>query len=100
MVDIIDLALIGEDGVTFDGGIGTSNNIGMAFHTSYFLFLCSLIENLQGVSCTIDSSTAFVLEQFSDHFIYYIVPTFCIFCHLWEIKTLRACNFFLHCTSL
>ena len=34
MVDIIDLALIGQDGVTFGGGFGTSNNVGIAFQMS------------------------------------------------------------------
>ena len=93
MVDIIDLALIGQDGVTFDGGFGTSNSVGIALKMSLF-------ENLQNVCSTIDSGTAYVLEQFSDHLVYYFVPTFCNFVHLWEIETLRVYNFFLHCASL
>ena len=36
MADIIDLALIGGDGVTFDEGFGTSKNVGIRFQIFCF----------------------------------------------------------------
>ena len=43
IVDIIDLVLFGQDGVTFDRGLGTSSNVGIAFQMS--LFFVSLFMN-------------------------------------------------------
>ena len=49
MVDIIDLALIGWDGVTFDGVFETSNNVGIAFKMSFFFV--SLYTNSEMSKC-------------------------------------------------
>ena len=93
MVDIIDLALIGWDGVTFDGVFETSNNVGIAFKMEFiFCFFVHKFRNVKVFGVKLDSGTAFVFEQFSDHLIYYFVPTFCIFLHLWEIETLKVYN--------
>ena len=45
MVEIIDLAFIDWDGVTFDGGLGTSNNVGIAFQMG--LFFCFFVWELR-----------------------------------------------------
>ena len=49
MVDINDLALIGQDGVTFDGGFGTSNNAGVALQMS--LFFVSFFMDWESSKC-------------------------------------------------
>ena len=47
MVDIIDLALQGRDHVPFDGGFRTSNNVGIAFQMSLFLFCFFFVHELK-----------------------------------------------------